>query len=76
MIAGSFPQLPLSLRRRQILSSGCGSTCLWFEQDINKLDEGRFGLFVNFFDFDRADRMAHDEHRMVRRAERFFLGLC
>jgi hypothetical protein len=40
------------------------------------LVEGRFGLFVNFVDFDRADRMPHDEHRMVRRAERFLLGLC
>jgi hypothetical protein len=40
------------------------------------LIEGRFGLFVNVFDFDRADRMPHDEHWMVRRAERFFLGLC
>ena len=38
--------------------------------------EGRVGLFVEVCDFDRADRMAHDEHRMVRRAERFFLGLC
>ena len=38
--------------------------------------EGRFCLFVNFFDFDRANRMAHDKHRMVRRPECFFFGFC
>ena len=42
----------------------------------NKLIEGRVGLFVNFFDFDRADRMLHDQHRMIWRAKSFLLGFC
>ena len=46
------------------------------KQNINQLIERRVGLLVHFFDFDRADGMLHDQHRMIRRAESFLLGFC
>ena len=38
--------------------------------------EGCIGLLVNFFDFDRADGMLHDQHRVIGRAKSFLLGFC
>ena len=46
------------------------------EQNLNQLTERRVGFFVYFFDLDRSDRMLHDQHGMIRRAERLFLRLC
>ena len=45
------------------------------QQNIHQLTECRIGFFVDFFDLDRSDRMLHDQHGMIRRAERLFLRL-
>jgi hypothetical protein len=45
------------------------------EQNAHQLIERRVGSLVHFFQLDRADRMLHDEHRMIRRAEGFLLRL-
>jgi hypothetical protein len=47
---------------------------LRFEKNIDELVESRVGFFVHFFDLHRSDRMLHDQHRVIRRAERFALG--
>ena len=46
------------------------------KQNIYQLVKCRVGLLVHFFDLDRADGMLHHQHRMIRRAESFLLGLC
>ena len=45
------------------------------KQNINQFIERRIGALVHFLHLHRADRVLHDEHRMIRRAEGFFLGL-
>ena len=37
--------------------------------------ERRIGALVHFFHFHCADRVLHDEHRVIGRAEGFLLGL-
>ena len=61
---------------KPILLSDLRPRRLGRKQNIDQLIERRVGLFVHFFDLDRADRMLHDQHRMIRRAESFLLGLC
>ena len=45
------------------------------KQNIHQFIERRIGALVHFFHFHGADRVLHDEHRMIRRAEGFLLGL-
>ena len=44
------------------------------EQNTHQFIERRVGALVHFFQLHRADRVLHHEHRMIRRAEGFFLG--
>ena len=43
------------------------------EQNLDQLTERRVGFFVHFFDLHRSDRMLHDQHGMIGRAEGFLL---
>ena len=45
------------------------------QQNIHQLLERRVRLLADFVEFYRADRMLHDQHRMVRRAEGFLFRL-
>jgi hypothetical protein len=45
------------------------------EQNIDQLIERRIGALFHFVELNSADRMLHDQHRMIRRAESFLLGL-
>ena len=45
------------------------------EQNAHQLIERRIGALVHFFHLHRADRMLHDQHRMIGRAEGFLLRL-
>ena len=45
------------------------------KQNINQFIERRIGALVHFLHLHRADRVLHDEHRMIRRAEGFLLRL-
>ena len=44
------------------------------KQNIHQFIERRVGALVHFFHFHRADRVLHNQHRMIRRAEGFLLG--
>ena len=59
-----------------MLTSGRGPARLRLEQDINQLAERRVRPLVDLLLLHRAYRMLHDQHRMIRRAESFFLGFC
>lgn len=59
-----------------MLASGRDLARLRFEQNINELLERRIRAFVYFFHLHGADRMLHNQHRVVRRAESLFLGFC
>src|SRR5262245_10555637 len=47
----------------------------WLDQELHQLIESSVCAFVHFFHLHRTDRMLNDQHRMIRRAERFFLRL-
>jgi hypothetical protein len=49
---------------------------LLLEQDINEIGERCIGALVDLFPLHRSDRVLHDQHRMIRCAERLFLGFC
>jgi hypothetical protein len=59
-----------------VLASGRGPPRLRLEEDINQFGECRVRPLVDLLLLHRADRMLHDQHRMIRRAERLFLGFC
>lgn len=61
-------------RFKEISSSDSGFTPLRLDQDFDQLVEGGVGALVDLFHLHRADGMLHDQHRMVGRAEGFFLG--
>jgi hypothetical protein len=46
------------------------------EQNINQFLECGVRPFVDFVDFNRANGVLHDQHRMIRRAESFLLCFC
>ena len=45
------------------------------KQNTHQLTKRRIGAPVHFIQLDRADRMLHDQHRVVRRAEGFLFRL-
>jgi hypothetical protein len=45
------------------------------KQNIHQFIERRIGALVHFFHLHRADRVLHDEHRMIRCTEGFLLRL-
>jgi hypothetical protein len=43
------------------------------DQKLQQLIKSGVSAFVDFFQFYRTDRMLDDQHRVIRRAKRFFL---
>ena len=57
-------------------SADCNLLLLRLDQHLDQLAEGGVGTLVDLFRLHRADGMLHDQHRMIRRAERRALGRC
>lgn len=55
--------------------SSCSLADLGLDKNFHQLVQGRVRALVDLFQLDGADGVPHDQHRMLRRAESFLLGL-